>query len=370
MIVGRVPPLTGGRVKSKLARMLTVVVLMVTFATVGALSAVGNMTGYWQYPDSNQALGETVRSVLVSEGKMIFGAGDIGATGTLPSGGTFGIASYDGTTWSDISGTGVEARSGCNVYGGRPSVQVVAGTASNLYVAGEFSHINGVNTYMIARRTGGTWSALGQGLCGYDAGGDYWQMGDILVDGTDVYVTGSFRAANPWDPAISDYALYVNGIAKWNGSSWSALGGGLSGSSHPKYGRTIEKDPENNAIYVGGAFDSVNASYNRATQVFGGPVSGSATAARREFRPPTGHAPSKPWSIPRPDWKIWAVRATSSRCGPEVKGCCGDRDTPRPRLTLRVWQGSPLQASSLKSSTRTAPWRACRNAGKSRTASD
>jgi len=259
--------------------MLTVVVVMVTFATVGSVSAVGNMTGYWQYPDSNQALGESVRSVLVSEGRMIFGAGDIGATGSLPSGGTFGIASYDGTTWSDIAGTGVEARSGCSVYSGRPSVQVVAGTASDLYVAGEFSHINGVNAFMIARRTGGTWSALGQGLCYLDAGGDYWQMGDILVDGSDVYVTGSFRAANPWDNTISDYALYLNGIGKWNGSTWSALGGGMSGSSHPKYGRAIEKDPDNNVIYVGGAFDSVNASYNRATQVWGGAVSGTAGIA-------------------------------------------------------------------------------------------
>ena len=264
---------------SRFARLLTVPVLMAAVALVGPVSAVGNMTGYWQYPDTNQALGETVRSVLVSEGRMIFGAGDIGATGSLPSGGTFGIASYDGTTWSDLAGTGVEARSGCSVYGGRPSVQVVAGTASNLYVAGEFSHINGVNTYMIARRTGGTWSALGQGLCAYDAGGDYWQMGDILVDGSDVYVTGSFRAANPWDASISDYALYLNGIAKWNGSTWSALGGGMSGSSHPKYGRAIEKDPDNNVIYVGGAFDSVNASYNRATQAFGGAVSGTAGIA-------------------------------------------------------------------------------------------
>ena len=265
--------------KSSLTRTLAVVALLGTVAVVRPVSAVGSMTGYWQYPDTNQALGETVRSVLVSEGRMIFGAGDIGATGSLPSGGTFGIASYDGTTWSDLAGTGVEARSGCSVYGGRPSVQVVAGTASNLYVAGEFSHINGVNTYMIARRTGGTWSALGQGLCAYDAGGDYWQMGDILVDGSDVYVTGSFRAANPWDASISDYALYLNGIAKWNGSTWSALGGGMSGSSHPKYGRAIEKDPDNNVIYVGGAFDSVNASYNRATQAFGGAVSGTAGIA-------------------------------------------------------------------------------------------
>lgn len=48
--------------------MLPGVVVMVTSTTVGAVSAVENMSGYWHYPDSNQALGETVQSVLVSDG--------------------------------------------------------------------------------------------------------------------------------------------------------------------------------------------------------------------------------------------------------------------------------------------------------------
>ena len=253
-------------------RMLAVVVLVAALATVSQVSAVGTVTGYWQLPDdkgvggAGQALTESIRSILVSEGKMIFGAGDIGANGGLPSGDSFGIASYDGTTWSSISGSGVEAQGTCNTYSGRPSVQVVAGTASDLYVAGEFTHINGVSATLIARRTGGTWSALGQGLCSIDTAGDYWQMGDILVDGSNVYVTGSFRTH-------SGSESYVNGIAMWNGSSWSALGGGMTASSYPKYGRAIEKDPVNGVIYVGGAFDSVNASYTSASGVFGGPVS-------------------------------------------------------------------------------------------------
>jgi hypothetical protein len=57
-----------------------------------------------------------------------------------------------------------------------------------------------------------------------------------------LYAGGAFTIAD---------ALLVYRIAKWNGTSWSALGSGTNGNV------TVLKLTDNN-LYVGGNFDSVN----------------------------------------------------------------------------------------------------------------
>jgi hypothetical protein len=233
--------------------------------------ALASSTLYWMRPDGNQVLGENVHALLVSDNTLFFAASDIGGEGTMPNGTQyFGVGSYNGTTWSSLA-TSIVAGGTCGTYTGRPSVQSLTGSASNLYVGGEFTSINGVSASLVARRTGGTWSALGDGLCSADTGGDYHDI-RVFHDGTNLYATGTFRTAN-------GSSTWVNGIAIWNGTTWSALGGGMSASSYPKYGQAIAKDTVNNAIYVGGYFDAVNASYNNATSTFGGAVTDTAGIA-------------------------------------------------------------------------------------------
>lgn len=217
-------------------------------------SAQASSTLYWMWPDGARALGETVKDLLVSDNTLFFTASDIGGEGTLPvEAGTqfYGVGSYNGTTWSSLA-TGIVASGSCGTYNGRPSAHSLTGSASDLYVGGEFTSINGVSASLVARRTGGTWSALGSGLCYGDTGGDYHDI-NVFLDGSSLYAFGTFRQAN----GSTDW---VNGIAKWDGTTWSALGGGMSASSYPKYGEAMAKDTVNNVLYVGGHFDAVNAS--------------------------------------------------------------------------------------------------------------
>jgi len=87
--------------------------------------------------------------------------------------------------------------------------------ASNgdLLVAGVFGAVDGVVANNVARWDGSTWSALGSGVDG--------SVRDLLLTSTgDLYVGGLFTTGSPAQNA---------NIARWNGTSWQALGGGTQG---------------------------------------------------------------------------------------------------------------------------------------------
>jgi trimeric autotransporter adhesin len=69
----------------------------------------------------------------------------------------------------------------------------------------------------------------------------------VAVNGQDVYVGGAFR--------ISTGQIVVNHVAKWNGSSWSALGSGMNGGVD-----ALAWDGGN--LYVGGAFTEAGDKYS------------------------------------------------------------------------------------------------------------
>jgi hypothetical protein len=104
--------------------------------------------------------------------------------------------------------------------------------AGNLYVGGTFT-MAGTNVVNgIAKWNGSSWSALGSGI---NSG-----VGPMAVSGTNLYVCGQFSTAG---------GVPANNIAQWNGSSWSALGSGLNGIPY-----SIAVSGTN--VYVGGNFSS------------------------------------------------------------------------------------------------------------------
>jgi hypothetical protein len=141
------------------------------------------------------------------------------------------IAKFENGNWSKL-GTGTDG-----------GVYALALSGSTLYVGGYFSSAGGVeNTQGIAQWDGSTWSALGSGLAGEY--GTY--VNTLAVSGSTLYVGGGFGSAGG--------VPYTNGIAQWNGSTWSALGSGLVGD---EYGaRVYTLAVSDSALYVGGAFVS------------------------------------------------------------------------------------------------------------------
>ena len=108
----------------------------------------------------------------------------------------------------------------------------------NLYVGGSFTTAGGVTANRIAKWDGTSWSALGSGV----------NDGDVSAlavddDSGNLYVGGSFTTA--------DGDVTVNHIAKWDGTSWSALSSGVNGGDV----YALAFDSSGN-LYVGGSFTS------------------------------------------------------------------------------------------------------------------
>ncbi len=115
-----------------------------------------------------------------------------------------------------------------------------------LYAAGDFSRAGAhVGVGKIARWDGERWSPLGSGmdiqsvraLAVFDDGG-----------GPALYAGGSFAVAG---------GVTVNGIAKWDGQNWHALGQpGSEGVSGFVWSLAVFDDGDGEALYVGGFFNS------------------------------------------------------------------------------------------------------------------
>ncbi len=114
-----------------------------------------------------------------------------------------------------------------------PVFVLAADGSGNWYVGGNFTTVaNNIGLNNIAKWDGASWSALGSGTDGF--------VSSLAVDGSNnVYAGGGFFQAG---------GNTVNFIAKWDGSSWSALGYGVNGLVN-----VLAVDKLNN-VYVGGNF--------------------------------------------------------------------------------------------------------------------
>ncbi|HLF88954.1 MAG TPA: hypothetical protein VI451_08430, partial [Anaerolineales bacterium] len=97
-------------------------------------------------------------------------------------------------------------------------VEAIALSGNNVYIGGQFEKVYGSPGNFIARWDGNSWSDLGGGVNG--------TVYDIEISGNDVYVLGSFSSAGGQN---------ANQIARWNSTTgeWSPLGSGAGfGANH------------------------------------------------------------------------------------------------------------------------------------------
>lgn len=148
---------------------------------------------------------------------------------------TAGLAKWNGTAWSAV-GSGLD---GISPTSAKAVNGLLAASSTELYVGGQFLTAGGVpDTSKVAKLTSSTWSRLGEG---FTSG----LVATFAKSGTDIYAGGNFTTTG---------ATTVNGIAKWNGTAWSALGSGVSGG-----GAVVEAlavDASGN-LWAGGNFTSV-----------------------------------------------------------------------------------------------------------------
>ncbi len=141
------------------------------------------------------------------------------------------IAKWNGSSWSAL-GAGMNN-----------SVWALAVSGSDVYAGGDFTmatNTGGVTiaANLIAKWDGSSWSALGAGM--------NQRVSALAVMGSDIYAGGTFTVATN----SGGVAVTVNRIAKWDGSSWSALEPGLESA-------VAAVAVVGSNVYAGGAFSSV-----------------------------------------------------------------------------------------------------------------
>ena len=107
----------------------------------------------------------------------------------------------------------------------------------NIYIAGSFRNIGKTSANQIAKWDGSSWAAVGGGVNN--------SVAALAIDGNGlIYAGGNLNRAG---------GISVSGVAKWDGASWSALGTGVNGAVV-----SLACDTENN-LYAGGAFTIAGA---------------------------------------------------------------------------------------------------------------
>ena len=208
------------------------------------------------------------------------------------------LARWDGTAWHSIGGGATQM----DPYS-PTQVDAIVVSGSDLVVGGRFMRVGNVPASRIARWDGSAWHALGGGVNDWVyclamfngeliAGGEFTQAGGAPAsriarwDGSAWHplaggVTGSGASGRTMVNALAvhDGALIVGGnfgyaggiparsIARWDGTSWSALGSGINGLVHAL-------ESMDGHLYVGGGFTTAGGkpSYGIARWTADGPV--------------------------------------------------------------------------------------------------
>ena len=149
------------------------------------------------------------------------------------------MARYNGTSWESLSSDGGTFDRGHDLvtFGGE------------LFMGGSFSSVGGVaNSRLLATWNGTSWTRVGEGL---EDEGTYSRIEEMAV-----YRDG----AGPALYAVGRFSLNgtTTAIARWDGSSWSIPGGGLANQSGylVALGVDVFQSPQGELLVVTGAFDT------------------------------------------------------------------------------------------------------------------
>jgi len=157
------------------------------------------------------------------------------------------IAKWDGVSWSGVG-------SGLTFPGNTPTCRALAsiddGTGAALYAGGTFSTAGGAPASNVARWANGAWSALGDGV-----------NGEVLSLANFDEGTGAGPSLHAGGAFTLSGAASVPRIARWQDGAWSAVDGGIQGTSThvAVYDLFATTEAGERVLYAGGTFDDAGA---------------------------------------------------------------------------------------------------------------
>lgn len=209
------------------------------FSSIGGISAadIAKWDGTNWFPVGEGNYNGYVVYALAWDGADLYAGGWFSEIGGVQGN---NIAKWDGKNWSALGGG----------LGG--SVLSLAVVGSSVYAGGIFETADGIRAPRIAKWDGKAWSDVEGGVTktnnlGPIGGGfDDAAVLAFAVDGTNLYVGGQFDRAG---------GVEANGVARWDGREWHALGGGLKrNSSRPFNARVKALAVLGTSLFAGGAF--------------------------------------------------------------------------------------------------------------------
>jgi hypothetical protein len=191
--------------------------------------SLAKWNGSWQTLDgvTTNPLGGVVAAITPWRNGVAIGGDFLSAATNSPEL-AHNLAYFNGRYVTELGGTNARVDALANI----PQSPL----SSYLVVGGQFTSIAGVGANRIARLSsiaGSDWEPLGAGF----ANGT---VHDVVQYNGSIYAAGSFTVTG---------STVVNRIARWNGSTWQALGSGLDG---PCYALEIY----GGYLYVGGSFST------------------------------------------------------------------------------------------------------------------
>jgi hypothetical protein len=163
----------------------------------------------------------------------------LGAGGAFATAG--GLYASNAASWDGAAWSPLVTPRGNGMNGGVFALTVYDdGRGPALYAAGYFSRAGQVDANLVAKWDGSSWSPLGSGLSGGTAANTLTVFDD--GSGPALYVGGRFTTAG---------GFTVNNIAKWDGAAWSALSTGVNLDVYALAVVDLGSGP---ALYAGGAF--------------------------------------------------------------------------------------------------------------------
>jgi len=159
---------------------------------------------YWQ--DMLGGLNAPVRSMCSAHDGKLYVAGGFTIKGSTD---VFGLAFWDGITWTGIPGL---------KYG---SINSLAHDGSTLYVGGIFPGIGDVLSPGIARYADGKWQGMNNGIRSIPS--QFGLQGEVTIlkhAKGKLYVGGQFDTAG---------LVPAQNIAYWDGKEWHSMGEGIKG---------------------------------------------------------------------------------------------------------------------------------------------
>ena len=202
------------------------------FTTAG--DVIANYVVQWDgsgWTPLGSGMNGTVRSLAVDGRGHLYAVGLFTQAGGQPAN---HVARWNGQNWEALG-------SGVNGY----VMSIVVDGSGNVYVGGKFDNAGGVSANGVAKWDGSGWSSPGNGeLSGIDLSIVY----SLTIDRYGFLYAGGFFSQIGGDPA--------NGIARWDGATWEALGDGIKDSLYSNaVVYALAADNRGN-VYAGGWFDT------------------------------------------------------------------------------------------------------------------